>query len=103
MLSGRLPSPVTPRGAKGNCKDAAPSPVVSPPVFSGAGNLNLNSIDVWEVQPVSFSSGLQSSSLQLLLASIRIVTPDGVAIVVEAGVLTFEQGQEEVVTAAEEA
>ena len=66
-------------------------------------DLDLDPVRVGEVHPVPLPSKLQSGGFQLLLGLIGSVAPDGVAVVVQAGSLAFEQRQEEVVAAAQEA
>src|SRR5271157_1382893 len=78
------------------------SPVPSRPL-SPSCDLDLDPVWVGEVHPVPLPSGLQTGRFQFLFGPIGIVTLDGVAVVVEAGVVPLEQRQEEVVAAAQEA
>ena len=66
-------------------------------------DLDFDPVGVGEVHPVPLPTGLQPGGLQCLLGLFGVIALDGVAVVVQAGMLTFEQRQEEAPFAAEEA
>ena len=57
---------------------------------SPARNLDLDPVGVGEVNPVAFAPGLQSGGFQLLLGLLGRIARDGVAIVIQAGLIPLE-------------